>query len=60
MGFASFDIKLSTRPEQRAGSDEIWDKAEAALEAAVRKVTNDYERRSQARARSTDRSSTSS
>ncbi|MEM6933231.1 MAG: threonine--tRNA ligase, partial [Pseudomonadota bacterium] len=42
MGFASFDIKFSTRPEVRAGSDEVWDKAEAALEAAVRKVTNDY------------------
>ena len=43
MGFQSFDIKFSTRPEVRAGSDEVWDKAEAALEAAVRKVTNDYE-----------------
>ncbi|MEO1330854.1 MAG: threonine--tRNA ligase [Pseudomonadota bacterium] len=43
LGFESFDIKLSTRPEQRVGSDEIWDKAEAALESAVRKVTNDYE-----------------
>ncbi|MEM7498552.1 MAG: threonine--tRNA ligase [Pseudomonadota bacterium] len=43
LGFDGFDIKLSTRPEQRVGSDEIWDKAEAALEAAVRKVTNDYE-----------------
>jgi threonyl-tRNA synthetase len=43
LGFESFDIKFSTRPEQRVGSDEIWDKAEAALEAAVRKVTNDYE-----------------
>ena len=42
-GFASFDIKFSTRPEVRVGSDEIWDKAEAALEAAIRKVTNDYE-----------------
>ncbi len=42
MGFESFEIKLSTRPEKRAGSDEIWDKAEAALESAVRKVTNDY------------------
>jgi len=42
LGFDSFDIKFSTRPEQRVGSDEIWDKAEAALEAAVRKVTNDY------------------
>jgi len=43
LGFESFDIKFSTRPEQRVGSDEIWDKAEAALEAAVRKVTNDYQ-----------------
>ncbi|WP_118132561.1 threonine--tRNA ligase [Oceanicella sp. SM1341] len=42
LGFASFDIKFSTRPEVRAGSDAIWDKAEAALEGAVRKVTNDY------------------
>ncbi|MCL5776588.1 threonine--tRNA ligase [Limibaculum sp. FT325] len=42
LGFERFDIKFSTRPEQRVGSDEIWDKAEAALEAAVRKVTNDY------------------
>ncbi|TVQ54545.1 MAG: threonine--tRNA ligase [Rhodobacteraceae bacterium] len=43
MGFSGFDVKLSTRPEQRVGSDEIWDKAESALENAVRKVTNDYE-----------------
>ncbi|SDZ81990.1 threonine--tRNA ligase [Rubrimonas cliftonensis] len=43
LGFPSFDIKLSTRPEQRVGSDEIWDKAEAALESAIRKITNDYE-----------------
>ncbi len=43
LGFDRFDIKLSTRPEQRVGSDAIWDKAEAALEAAVRKVTDAYE-----------------
>ncbi|MEM6487304.1 MAG: threonine--tRNA ligase [Pseudomonadota bacterium] len=43
LGFDRFDIKLSTRPEQRVGSDAIWDKAEAALEAAVRKVTDDFE-----------------
>ncbi len=42
-GFASFDIKLSTRPDVRVGSDEIWDKAEAALESAILKVRNDYE-----------------
>ncbi|MGF1501635.1 MAG: threonine--tRNA ligase [Paracoccaceae bacterium] len=42
LGFERFDIKLSTRPEQRVGSDAIWDKAEQALEDAVRKVTNAY------------------
>ena len=43
LGFDSFDIKFSTRPEVRAGSDEVWDRAEAALEAAVRTVTEDFE-----------------
>ncbi|MCP5074719.1 MAG: threonine--tRNA ligase [Rhodobacteraceae bacterium] len=43
LGFEKFDIKFSTRPEVRAGSDEVWDKAEAALEAAVKTVTSDYE-----------------
>ena len=43
LGFEKFDIKLSTRPETRVGSDEIWDKAETALENAVKKVTSDYE-----------------
>ncbi len=42
-GFGSFDIKLSTRPEVRVGSDEVWDKAEAALEKAILSVRNDYE-----------------
>ncbi len=41
-GFASFDIKLSTRPEVRVGSDAVWDKAEQALENAILKVRNDY------------------
>lgn len=42
LGFVKFDIKLSTRPDVRVGSDEVWDKAETALENAIRKVTNDY------------------
>ncbi len=42
LGFEKFDIKLSTRPETRVGSDEIWDKAEAALEGAIRKAGADY------------------
>ncbi len=42
-GFENYDIKFSTRPKVRAGSDEVWDQAEAALESAVQRVTNDYE-----------------
>jgi threonyl-tRNA synthetase len=34
-GFTDVLIKLSTRPEQRVGSDEIWDKAEQALATAL-------------------------
>jgi threonyl-tRNA synthetase len=34
-GFTDIIIKLSTRPEQRVGSDEVWDKAEKALEEAL-------------------------
>ncbi|MGD8926268.1 MAG: threonine--tRNA ligase [Thioalkalispiraceae bacterium] len=34
-GFDDVLIKLSTRPEQRVGSDEVWDKAEHALEKAL-------------------------
>jgi threonyl-tRNA synthetase len=30
-GFDKVEVALSTRPEQRVGSDEIWDKAEKAL-----------------------------
>lgn len=34
-GFKDILIKLSTRPDHRVGSDEIWDKAEKALEVAL-------------------------
>jgi threonyl-tRNA synthetase len=34
-GFTDVLYKLSTRPENRVGSDEIWDKAEQALEDAL-------------------------
>ena len=30
-GFDEIDVKLSTRPEKRVGSDEVWDKAEQML-----------------------------
>jgi len=34
-GFEKIKIGLSTRPEMRVGSDETWDKAEAALKSAL-------------------------
>jgi threonyl-tRNA synthetase len=34
-GFNEVIIKLSTRPEKRVGSDEVWDRAEHALERAL-------------------------
>jgi threonyl-tRNA synthetase len=34
-GFEDIELKLSTRPEKRVGADELWDRAEAALEAAL-------------------------
>ena len=43
LGFESFEIKLSTRPDVRIGSDETWDKLEAALENAIRATGNAYE-----------------
>jgi len=35
-GFKDITIELSTRPEQRVGSDEIWDTAEEALKQALK------------------------
>lgn len=35
-GFTDVKVKFSTRPEKRAGSDETWDRAEAALAEAVK------------------------
>ncbi len=36
-GFNDVLVKLSTRPDKRVGNDESWDKAEAALAAALDK-----------------------
>ncbi len=43
-GFTDFDVKLALRPENRVGSDEIWDKSEKALADALnnQKVAFDY------------------
>ena len=42
LGFENFDIKLSTRPETRVGSDETWDKAESSLESAIKNLGYPY------------------
>jgi threonyl-tRNA synthetase len=36
LGFPKFSVKFSDRPDVRAGSDEVWDKSEAALLSATR------------------------
>ncbi len=43
LGFDSFEIKLSTRPDVRIGSDADWDIVETALENAIKKTGNPYE-----------------
>ncbi|TBN41059.1 threonine--tRNA ligase [Paracoccus subflavus] len=43
LGFTDWRIKLSTRPEKRIGSDESWDRAEAALGNACKAAGHDYE-----------------
>ncbi len=42
-GFEDIQVKLSTRPEQRVGSDEVWDRAEAALKEALEVAEIPYE-----------------
>ena len=42
-GFADVRIKFSDRPDKRVGSDEVWDKAEAALKRAVEAAGLQYE-----------------
>lgn len=42
-GFEKIIIKLATRPEHRVGSDAIWDKAELALQQALRDKQLDYQ-----------------
>ncbi len=42
MGFTDVRILLATRPDARAGSDETWDRAEAALGDALRATGRDF------------------
>jgi threonyl-tRNA synthetase len=41
-GFEDVRIKLSTRPEKRIGAEEVWDRAEEALEGALRASGRPY------------------
>ena len=43
IGLELAGLRFATRPEIRAGSDEVWDKAEASLEAAVKAAGVEYE-----------------
>jgi threonyl-tRNA synthetase len=42
-GFDEVLVKFSTRPEQRVGADEVWDKAERSLEDALNQKDLDWE-----------------
>ena len=42
LGFESFSVKFSDRPEKRVGSEAIWDLAEDLLQKAVREVGLEY------------------
>ncbi len=42
LGFDNVDVKLSTRPEKRIGTDEVWDKAEADLGDACKQMGIPY------------------
>jgi threonyl-tRNA synthetase len=42
-GFKNIKVKFSDRPEVRAGSDEVWDKADSALKAAINAAGLEYE-----------------
>ncbi len=42
LGFEEFKIKFSDRPENRAGNDQVWDRAEQALKKATKMAGYDY------------------
>jgi threonyl-tRNA synthetase len=43
LGFPDYQVKLATRPDQRIGTDEEWDRAEADLETALKETGLAYE-----------------
>ncbi len=42
-GFEQIEVNLSTRPDNRVGSDEVWDRAEQALELALNNKKLDWQ-----------------
>ncbi len=43
LGFDDVRLFLSTRPEDRMGEEELWDRAESALESALRAADEEFE-----------------
>ena len=43
LGFEDVSVKLALRPELRAGEDEVWDRAEEGLRAALKAAGLDWE-----------------
>jgi threonyl-tRNA synthetase len=41
-GFEDVDISLGLRPDKRIGADELWDRAEQALDASMKKTGRPY------------------
>ena len=42
LGFTDVSVRLATRPEKRAGSDDVWDRAENGLRSALKSAKMDY------------------
>ena len=43
LGFEDVSVKLALRPELRAGGDDVWDRAEDGIRAALKAATLDWE-----------------
>ena len=43
LGFENIKVALSTRPEKKVGSDDIWNKSEKILEDALNENVSDFE-----------------
>jgi threonyl-tRNA synthetase len=43
LGFDDVKLFLSTRPDDRMGAEELWDRAESALESALKRAEREYQ-----------------